>query len=190
MMTGTAGGSTELSLLLTEITSTSPASETESSELRLEVVEPDTGGRVEDDDGSRPPTAGAGDIEDLGDKFSVISLTSDISKSSESWADMLSDMFRERGGGGAGRGATGGIEAGDRLKFRLFNLHIRSISDVFFRLNFAYVLTRQNSMRSHGDPGSSPLNANVMLSKNCSERILAYVCRLSSCLNVWRIGCK
>ena len=80
-MIGTTGGSTELSLLLTVITSTSPASETESSVLRLEVVEPDTGGRVEEDDGSRPPTtlAGAGDIEDLGDKFSVISLTSDIS---------------------------------------------------------------------------------------------------------------
>jgi hypothetical protein len=57
------------------------------------VVEPDTGGG---DDGSRAAetAAGAGDVEDLGDKFSEISLTSDISKSSDIWPDMLSDIFR------------------------------------------------------------------------------------------------
>ena len=57
------------------------------------MVEPDTGGG---DDGSRPAetAAGAGDVEDLGDKFSEISLTSDISKSSEIRLDMLSDMLR------------------------------------------------------------------------------------------------
>jgi hypothetical protein len=87
---GGLGGSTELSLLLTMITSRSFARETESSVLRLEVVEPEMGGG---EDGSRP-AAGAGDGEDLGDKFSEISLTSDISKSSEIWPDMLSDMFR------------------------------------------------------------------------------------------------
>jgi hypothetical protein len=53
-------------------------------------VEAETGGR---DGGSRSAApAGAGEVDDLGDKFSVISLTSDISKSSEMWSDMPSDM--------------------------------------------------------------------------------------------------
>jgi hypothetical protein len=81
MMIGTvvSGGSTELSLLLTVMTSTSLPSESESSLLRLDVVEPEIGGG---DDGSRPAAntaAGAGDVDDLGDKFLEISLTSDIS---------------------------------------------------------------------------------------------------------------
>jgi len=60
------------------MTSTSLPSESESSLLRLDVVEPEIGGG---DDGSRPAanTAGAGDVDDLGDKFLEISLTSDIS---------------------------------------------------------------------------------------------------------------
>jgi hypothetical protein len=53
-------------------------------------------------------------------------------------------MGVESPGGGAGslggRDLAGGFEGG--AKFRLFDLHIRSISDVFFRLNFQ--LTRRN----------------------------------------------
>ena len=60
------------------------------------------GGFTDDDDGSWPAAAaeaagGAGDVEDLGDKFSEISLTSAMSKSSELWLDIVSEEFRKEG---------------------------------------------------------------------------------------------
>ena len=98
-----SGGSSELPLLLTEMTSISLASETESSEFRLEVVEPETGGRC---GALRVPAA---DDEDLGDKCSVISLTSDISQSSDTCPDMLSTIYRAET---RGRVLAGGGEGG------------------------------------------------------------------------------
>lgn len=96
-----SGGSAEIFLLLTVIASTSSSWPTESESessllssllllLRLEVVEPEIGGRGDDGSLNIPAerVGGAGDVEDLGDKFSEISLTSDISKSSEVWPDI------------------------------------------------------------------------------------------------------